>query len=43
MKPLIGITCYYIYSYMPRLDKGSEIEKKEYETIIDTYSGKILI
>jgi len=27
---------------MPRLDKGSEIEKKEYETIIDTYSGKSL-
>jgi putative glutamine amidotransferase len=27
---------------MPRLDKGDEIEKKEYETITETYAGKSL-
>jgi len=42
MKPLIGLTCYYVYSYMPRLDRGNENEKKEYEIITGTYAGKSL-
>lgn len=33
MKPLIGVTSIYMNSYMPKLDKGDERQKKEYERL----------
>lgn len=42
MKPIIGVTCNYVYSYMPKLSKGGETEKEELNKLLDTYVGKSL-
>ncbi|WP_338752348.1 gamma-glutamyl-gamma-aminobutyrate hydrolase family protein [Bacillus sp. FJAT-52991] len=42
MKPLIGVTSSYIYSYMPKLDKGGKNEQSQYEALKSTYVGSCL-
>ncbi len=42
MKPLIGVTSNYIYSYMPKLNKGDKDEQSQYEALKSTYVGSCL-
>lgn len=42
MKPLIGVTSNYIYSYMPKLNKGGKNEQSQYEALKSTYVGSCL-
>ncbi|WP_163102572.1 gamma-glutamyl-gamma-aminobutyrate hydrolase family protein [Peribacillus alkalitolerans] len=42
MKPLIGVTSNYIYSYMPKLNKGSKNEQAQFEALQSTYVGSCL-
>lgn len=42
MKPLIGITSNYIYSYLPKLAEGGPDEKSQLDIIKSTYIGERL-
>lgn len=42
MKPIIGLTCNYVYSFMPKLKNGDEKAKEQYRIITSTEVGKTL-
>ncbi|MCT4619129.1 MAG: gamma-glutamyl-gamma-aminobutyrate hydrolase family protein [Marinisporobacter sp.] len=42
MKPLIGVTSNYVYSYMPKLNEGGEEELIQMKALQDTYVGSCL-